>query len=65
LKTLDALVKRGVGIGMMHYGVEVPPDKGSAEFKQWIGGHYENMYSCNPIWEPSFETFPEHPITSE
>jgi hypothetical protein len=21
------------------------------------------MYSCNPIWEPSFATFPEHPIT--
>ena len=63
LAKLGALIQRGVGFGCMHYGVEVPPDKGSAEFKQWIGGHYENMYSCNPIWEPSFEKFPEHPIT--
>jgi hypothetical protein len=63
LQKLDALAKKGVGIGMMHYGVEVVPDKGGAEFKQWIGGHYEHMYSCNPIWEPSFASFPEHPIT--
>ena len=47
----------------MHYGVEVVPDQAGAEFKRWIGGHYEHMYSCNPIWEPKFSEFPDHPIT--
>eukprot|EP01031_Cornospumella_fuschlensis_P011317 gene11317-13835_t len=47
----------------MHYGVEVVPELGGAEFKDWIGGHYENAFSCNPIWEPTYSTFPAHPIT--
>ena len=63
LKTLEALMKKGVGFGCMHYGVEVPKGQAEDEFKAWIGGHYQNSYSCNPIWEPKFESFPEHPIT--
>lgn len=63
LPLIDAWVKKGVGIGCMHYGVEVIAAQAGAEFKRWIGGHYENMYSCNPIWEPSFNQFPDHPIT--
>ncbi len=63
LKMIDNWAQRGVGIGCMHYGVEVLPDQAGKEFKRWIGGHYENMFSCNPIWEPSFDQFPKHPIT--
>jgi hypothetical protein len=63
LKTLNALMAKGVGFGAMHYGVEVLADNGGAEFKEWLGGHYENQYSCNPMWEPRFEMFPSHPIT--
>jgi type 1 glutamine amidotransferase len=63
LKTLDALVARGVGLACMHYGVEVPADKGGPELKRWIGGHYEHMFSVNPIWEPKFDSLPDHPIT--
>jgi|GEM_PF-131857 len=63
LKKIDQWVKNGVGIGCMHYGVEIVPDQAGAEFKRWIGGHYENMFSCNPIWEPQFSQFPDHPIT--
>ncbi|MGN6544578.1 MAG: ThuA domain-containing protein, partial [Aureliella sp.] len=55
--------KRGVGLGFMHYGVEVVPEQAGKEFKRWIAGHYENMFSCNPIWEPMFSDFPEHAIT--
>ena len=33
----------GIGFGCMHYGVEVVPDEAGAEFKKWLGGHYENM----------------------
>src|SRR6185295_4165709 len=29
-KLIDDLARKGVGIGMMHYGVEVPKDKGGA-----------------------------------
>jgi len=63
LARLDALARRGVGIGMMHYGVEVVPEQAGAELKRWIGGHYEHMFSCNPLWEPSFTVFPEHAVT--
>lgn len=63
LATLRKLVERGVGFGCMHYGVEVEPELGGVEFKQWIGGHYETHFSCNPLWEPKFSVFPKHPIT--
>lgn len=62
-ETLGKLAARGCGLGFMHYGVEVQVDKGGKEFLQWIGGHYENAFSCNPIWEPRFESFPIHPVT--
>lgn len=60
---IEEWVKKGVGIGCMHYGVEVVADQAGEQFKRWIGGHYENAFSCNPIWEPSFVSFLEHPIT--
>ncbi len=63
LATLRKLIDRGVGFGGMHYGVEVPADHGSEEFLAWIGGHYEQEYSCNPIWAPRFDALPEHPVT--
>ncbi len=63
LKMIQQWVDSGVGIGCMHYGVEVLKDQAGQEFKKWIGGHYENQFSCNPMWEPSFSEFPEHPIT--
>lgn len=63
LKLLDKLAQRGVGLGFMHYGVEVVPEQAGDEMQKWIGGHYEHMFSCNPMWEPTFKDFPEHPIT--
>ena len=62
MKMVDEWTKKGVGIGCMHFGVEVVADQAGAEFKRWIGGHYENMFSCNPMWEPRFAGFPDHPI---
>lgn len=62
LKMIDQWVQKGVGIGCMHYGVEIIPDQAGVQFKRWIGGYYENMFSCNPIWEPQFNAFPNHPI---
>ncbi|WP_372896982.1 ThuA domain-containing protein [Stieleria sp.] len=63
LKLIDDWAKRGVGLGFMHYGVEVLADQAGNEMKRWIGGHYEHLFSCNPIWQPAFESFPEHPVT--
>ena len=61
---LGALAKKGVGLGFMHYGVEVLATNGGPEFLQWIGGHYEHLYSCNPMWSPKYETFPKHPVAN-
>lgn len=63
LAKIDEWVKRGVGIGMMHYGTEIPATPGGVHFKKWIGGYYESQFSCNPIWEPSFTHFPQHAVT--
>jgi putative membrane-bound dehydrogenase-like protein len=63
LQFIAGLLKKGVGLGCAHYGVEVPKDKGGPEFQDWIGGYYENAYSVNPIWSPDFSSFPKHPIT--
>ncbi|MBI4622075.1 MAG: ThuA domain-containing protein [Verrucomicrobia bacterium] len=63
LELLRGFMKKGVSLGCAHYAVEVTPDKGGAEWKEWIGGHYENAFSCNPIWEADYTTLPAHPIT--
>jgi len=63
LATMEKLVTRGVSFGCMHFGVEVPKDIAGDKFRDWMGGCYENAFSCNPIWTPEFSDFPEHPIT--
>ena len=63
LKRVGGLMAKGVGLMCAHYAVEVPKDLGGQEFKDWIGGYYENAYSCNPMWTPEFKTFAEHAIT--
>jgi len=63
MKLIDEWTAKGVGIGCMHYGVEVLKDQAGPQFKRWIGGYYENSFSCNPIWEPVFNHFEKHPIT--
>jgi hypothetical protein len=63
LEVLRELMKKGVSLGLAHYAVEVLSEKGGAEWKEWIGGHYEHGFSCNPIWQPEFTELPIHPIT--
>ena len=62
LAFLGELMAKGVGFMCAHFGVEVPKDNGGAEFMQWIGGYYEDQFSCNPMWSPKYEVFPEHPV---
>jgi type 1 glutamine amidotransferase len=63
IQVLEALAAKGVGLGFAHYGVEVPAGVPGETFQKWIGGYYETNWSVNPMWKPSFEKFPNHPIT--
>lgn len=63
LKTLGALMKKGVGLGCIHYAVEPTKEKGEAEFVDWIGGCFEVNHSVNPTWNADFAQIPDHPIT--
>lgn len=64
LAQIDALAKRGVGVACLHYGVEVPKEKGGPEFLNWIGGYFEANWSVNPHWMlAQTELAQGHPIT--
>ncbi|KAB2673282.1 MAG: ThuA domain-containing protein [Verrucomicrobia bacterium] len=62
LRILDQLAARGVGIGAMHYGVEVPVGDPAFAMLRWTGGYFEKYWSVNPTWKATFRTFPAHPI---
>ena len=64
LAQIDALAKRGIGVACLHYGVEVPKEKGGPEFLNWIGGYFETNWSVNPHWTLTKTELAEgHPIT--
>ncbi len=63
LQKMDALMKRGVGLALLHYAVEPTIAKGEKEFIDWIGGAFEINWSVNPHWDAEFKSFPKHPIT--
>lgn len=64
LQDLAAQMKRGCGFVCLHYAVEIPADKGGAEFLQWLGGYFEANWSVNPHWDANFTELPKHPISS-
>ena len=61
-KILGDLANKGVGLGFMHYGVEILATNGGPEFLEWMGGFYEHQVSVNPMWSPQYEKFPNHAI---
>jgi type 1 glutamine amidotransferase len=63
MKAIEALAAKGVGLGFGHYGVEVPAGVPGDAMHRWNGGFYETLWSVNPMWKPSFEKFPNHPVT--
>ena len=63
LATIRKLMQKGVGLGCMHYAVEVPKGKGGPELLDWIGGYYEDKFSTNPHWTAEVKSLPDHPIT--
>lgn len=66
LKEVDELVKKGTGVGLIHYAVEPGdaknPNSGRPEFLRWIGGYFETFYSVNPHWKADVTTLPNHPV---
>lgn len=63
LKTIGALMDRGVGLVLLHFAVEPTKEKGQKEFLDWVGGAFEIHWSVNPHWEADFAKLPNHPIT--
>jgi type 1 glutamine amidotransferase len=63
LKTIGALMDKGVGLVAIHYAVEPTKEKGQNEWLDWIGGAFEIHWSVNPHWDADFKTLPKHPIT--
>jgi len=62
LATLDALMKKGVGLVCIHYATEPTLEKGQKEFLDWIGGCFEINWSVNPHWKAQFKELRNHPI---
>ncbi len=63
LEQVDKLAKKGVGIAMLHYAVEVPKGKPGDYMLDWTGGYFETFWSVNPHFKAEFKELPEHPIT--
>jgi type 1 glutamine amidotransferase len=62
LEELKKLAKDGVGIGCIHYAVEIPVGAPGDTFCDLIGGYFETNWSVNPHWQGSFK-LPMHEIT--
>ena len=63
LATLGRQIKRGAGLGALHYAVEPTKEKGQAEWLDWIGGAFEINWSVNPHWDGNFKVLPVHAVT--
>jgi type 1 glutamine amidotransferase len=63
LKTISALMDKGVGLVCIHYAVEPTKQNGEKEFLDWIGGAFEVNWSVNPTWNADYKKLPRHPIT--
>ncbi len=62
LEQLAQAMKRGAGLALIHYAVEVPREKGGQEFLKWAGGYFETNWSVNPFWDAHFNSLPDHPV---
>ncbi len=62
LRQIDYLRERGVGVGMIHYAVEMTPGEPNDTLIAATGGAFEVHFSVNPHWDGEFATFPAHPV---
>ncbi|MDF1811615.1 MAG: DUF1080 domain-containing protein [Verrucomicrobiales bacterium] len=64
LDVLADLRKKKIGVGAIHYAVEMLPGETNDELTRCIGGAFETNYSVNPHWVAQFTTFPDHPVAA-
>ena len=54
---------KGVGLGCIHYAVELPKGEPGDDFLKWIGGYFEAFWSVNPTWTGNFTQLPQLEVT--
>ena len=64
LKVLESLYEKGIGIGALHYAVEMMPGESNDVLTKAIGGAFEINWSVNPHWDAAFTEFPDHPVAN-
>ena len=62
LADLKKMADSGVGIGCIHYAVEIPKGEPGSALLDLIGGYFETDWSVNPHWDATFK-LPKHAIT--
>ncbi|MGB0578064.1 MAG: ThuA domain-containing protein [Limisphaerales bacterium] len=55
LKEFDALMKKGVGVVMIHWTTEAVKGEPGEKFLQWMGGFCDLDWSVNPHWIADFK----------
>jgi len=60
---VQALMAKGVGLGLLHYATVVPKGDAGDRAKAWIGGYHETHWSVNPTWTAEFKQLADHPVT--
>ena len=63
LAQVEAAQARGMGVGCIHYAVEIPKGPGGDLFLKWLGGYFETDWSVNPHWDAEYTAFPAHEVT--
>lgn len=64
LDSLRDFREKGIGLGAIHYAVEMIPGDSNKTLIGSIGGAFEINYSVNPHWEASFSKYPDHPVAN-
>ena len=62
LVDLMKLADDGVGLVMLHQGVDISKDFGD-RMRDWMGAAWEKGHSQRAHWVDTYKTFPTHPIT--
>ena len=55
LKEFDALMKKGIGVIMIHWATEAVSGAPGDKFLEWMGGFCDLNWSVNPHWKPNFK----------
>ena len=58
LQTVREWIPSGVGLGAIHYAVEVPKGEPGSLFLTGWGGYFETFWSVNPHWKALIKRLP-------